>query len=415
MNVKTMLLVAAFAPWGTSAHALSLTEARRMARDNYPAIRQYRLIDESRGYTLANVAKAWCPQVNVTAGAYGFTDVLKPNQAMQQMGFEVKNYSAGGAISVTQPVYDGGQTAAQREVVAAQSEMQLREVDVSVYAVNERVDQLFFGLLLLDEQLKQNALLQDDLTTGEQTVRSMMQGGVGNRADLDAVLVEKLRAAQQCEALKAMRRSYQRMLSVFVGRDIKDDEPLEKPCEVEAGGTWGEHRPEYAYYDSRNALLAAQRKQLDTRLRPTVSLFCAGVAHSRVNDFLSNGVLLGGVTLAWNIGALYTRKADIRKLEVQRSQNESQRATFLFHNRLQNEEASGAVESLRRQLVHDEEIVRLREEIRRLADTKVQHGTESVSELVRDINAVSLARADKALHEIELLKETYRQKNLNND
>ena len=95
--------------------------------------------------------------------------------------------------------------------------------------------------------------------------------------------------------------------------------------------------------------------------------------------------------------------------------NDSQREAFLFNNRLQNEEAEGNVASLRRQIAQDEEIVRLRESIRSKGDRKVQLGTESVNELVRDINAVSMARAQKVQHEIELLREIHKQKTINNE
>ncbi len=410
---KVLLLTVGAAVVSLSAHALTLEEARRMAHDNYPAIRQYGMIAQSRDFTIDNVAKGWLPKVSASAGAYGFTDVLKTNGQMSRMGFDLKNWMASASVTVTQNVYDGGQTAAQRQVAAAQSDVQQRQLDVSMYAVNERVDQLFFGILLIDEKLKQNALLLSDLATGEQTVRSMMEGGVANQGDLESILVEQLKAAQQGEVLRASRKAYLRMLGVFVGKALAEREPLEKPTAVVGEGTV--KRPELSYYDSQHILLDARRKQTDSRLRPTVSLFGMGVVHSKVSDLLNPGVLLGGVSVSWNIGALYTRKNDIRKLAVQRAMNDSRRETFLFQNRLQNEEAHGNIESLRRQLAQDEEIVRLRERIRSRGDRRMQLGTESVNELVRDIHAVSMARAQQAQHEIELLKEIYRQKYINNE
>ena len=396
-----------------SAHALSLEEARRMAHDNYPAIKQYRMIEQSRDFTLDNVARGWLPKVSASAGAYGFTDILKTNAQMGQMGIDMKNWLASASVTVTQNVYDGGQMAAQRQVASAQSDVQQRQLDVSMYAVNERIDQLFFGILLIDEKLKQNELLLNDLATSEETVRSMMKGGVANQGDLDNILVEKLKSLQQGESLRASRKAYLRMLGVFVGKDLAENEPMEKPKAIAGEGTV--KRPELSYYDSQNLLLDAQRKQMNSRLRPTVSLFGMGVVHTKVSDFLNSGMLMGGVSVAWNIGALYTRKNDIRKLAVQRAMNESQREMFLFQNRLQNEETNGNIESLRKQIAQDEEIVRLRESIRSKGDKKVRLGTESVNELVRDIHAVSMARAQKAQHEIELLKEMYNQKYINNE
>lgn len=397
------------------AEGLTLQQCREMAQANYPAIRRYGMIEQSREFTVDNAAKGWLPKVSASAGAYAFTDILKANARMQQMGVEMENYVANASVIVSQSVYDGGQIAAQRRVASAQGEVEKRRLDVTMYAVTERVDDLFFGILVLDEQMAQNELLREDLTTSEATVRSMIRGGVASETDLDAILVEKLKADRQREALKSSRKAYRRMLGVFVGKDLPEGWKPEKPAETLAGKEWGVNRPEMRYYASQSLLLDARRKQLNARLRPTVSLFGMGMIHSLVSSALNSGVIVGGVSVSWNIGALYTRRNDIRLIDVERAMNNNQQETFLFNNRLQNEEAEGTVESLRRRIAQDEEIVRLRENIRRAGERKVQLGTESVSELVRDINAVSLARAEKALHEIELLKEIYRQKNLNND
>ena len=412
MTRKFFLLAMILLP--IAAHAFSLNEARSMARNNYPAIRQYRMIEQSRDFTLDNVMKGWLPQVSISAGAYGFTDILKSDQRMEQMGMDMNNFMANASVMIKQSVYDGGQIAARKKVVWAESQVQKQQLDVSMYAINEQVDQLFFSILLLDEQLEQNALLQKDLATSEQTIRSMMIGGIANQTDLDAILVERLKAEQQNESLLASRQSYLRMLGVFVGKDLSAAaETLEKPAQGYVRANV--NRPELKYYASQNLLLDAQRKQLNTQLRPTVGIFGMGMVHSKMSDMLNNGMMVAGVSVSWNIGALYTRKNDIRKIEVQRQINDSQREVFLFNNRLQNEEANGAIASLKRQIEKDEEIVRLRENIRGKSDRKVELGTKSVNELVSDINAVSLARAQKAMHEIQLLKEIYRQKNINNE
>lgn len=412
MTRKYYLLAMILLP--VAVHALSLNEARSMARDNFPAIRQYRMIEQSRDFTLDNVAKGWLPQVSISVGAYGFTDILKSDPKMGQMGMDMNNFMANASVMIKQSLYDGGQIAARKKVVWAESQVQKQQLDVSMYAINEQVDQLFFSILLLDEQLEQNALLQKDLATSEQTIRSMMTGGIANQTDLDAILVERLKAEQQNESLLASRQSYLRMLGVFVGKDLTAAaETLEKPAQGYVRANV--NRPELKYYASQNLLLDAQRKQLNTQLRPTVGIFGMGMVHSKMSDMLNNRMMVAGVSVSWNIGALYTRKNDIRKIEVQRQINDSQREVFLFNNRLQNEEANGAIASLKRQIEKDEEIVRLRENIRGKSDRKVELGTKSVNELVSDINAVSLARAQKAMHEIQLLKEIYRQKNINNE
>lgn len=425
------------------AQTLTLQECRQMAHDNYPAVKQYGMIEKCRDFTLDNVAKGWLPKLEATAGVYAFTDIVKSTPVAAQMGLDIKNWLANASVTVSQNVYDGGQTSARKNVASAQAEVEKYQLDVSSYAVNERIDQLFFGILLLDEQMEQNGLLQNDLATGEQTVRSMIAGGIANQSDLDALLVERLKATQQKEALQASRKAYLRMLGVFLGKDLGADVVLEKPSLPVPSASFGapmtgsvvsgnealaisnsaacmqgslcQNRPEMKYYASQNVLLDAQRRQLDAQLRPTVSLFGMGTVHTKLGDMFNNGILAGGLSVSWNIGALYTRKNDIRKLEVQRAINDNMRDVFIFQNRLQNEDARGTAEALERQIGQDREIVHLRESIMQRANKKVKLGTESVSELVRDINAVGMARAQKSLHEVQLLQEMYRQKILNND
>ena len=427
------LLLAMVLSASLSTQAITLKESLQMAHDNYPAIRQYQLIEQTRDFTLENASKGWLPQVSASAGAYAFTDPIKSNEQIARMGIDFKNYMANASVTIRQNLYDGGEIAAQKEVTSAQSEVQKHQLHVSMYGINERVQQIYFSILLLDEQIVLNELHQKDLSTSEKNIRSLIKGGIANQSDLDAILVECLKLKQQKDAIVVSRQAYLQMLGVFIGKELMVSEKLEKPSmesnvlrtpeettsdsfsSLFLAKNWGINRPELQYYDSQNLLIDARRKQLDTRLRPTLSLFGMGMLHSKVSDMINYGMLAGGISLSWNIGALYTRKNDIRKLEVQRQMNDIQREVFLFNNRLQNEQEYGIIASLRKQIAQDTEIISLRESIRSKSDRKVQLGTESVNELVRDINAVNLAKTQKAMHEIQLLQEIYKLKYINND
>lgn len=394
------------------AQSLTLDECQKMAHDNYPAIKQYGMVETLRDYNVSNATKGWLPQVNVQAGAYAFTDIINANQ---QMGFDMKNYLASGMVSIKQSIYDGGQIAAGKEVAKAQAEVQKRQLDVTMHDINERVEQLFFGVLILDEQLHQNSILQKDLAVSSNTVKSMIKNGLANQSDQDAISVELMKAEQQAEALTATRKAYLKMLGVFIGKPLSEDAQVEKPAMTlpAAKDSWGLNRPELSFYASQNQLLDTKRKQLDTRLRPTIGFMGMGMLHTKVSDIVHNGLLLGGISVSWNIGALYTRKNDIHKIEVQRQMNDSQKETFLFNNRLQNEDADGNIQSLKKQLTKDAQIVTLRENIRQTNEKKVKLGTETVNELIRSVNAVSMARQQQSLHELQLLQAIYHSKTIN--
>lgn len=413
MTNRTLLAtVTALLSLSVSAQ-VTLDECKTSARDNYPAVKQYRLIELSRDYTVDNASKAWLPKVSVAAGAVAMTDIMENTAA--GAAADVSNEIYGAMFQVSQTIYDGGTTAARKRVTRAEADVEKGRLDVTMYDINSRVEELFFGILTIDEKLKQIQLLQNDLELSMRTVNGMINGGLANQSDKDAIKVEQLKASQQESSLTTSRAAYVRMLAAFTGKDMSADTQFEKPeTTTPALETITNRRPELEYYSARLRLLDEQRHTLDTKLRPQISFFGAAVYHNRINDLLKNGTLAAGVTLSWNIGALYTRKNDIRNIETQKLQIESQRETFLLNTRMQNENSYGNINGLKKQIALDDEIITLRENIRQTTEKKVENGTETVNELLRHINAVSEARQTKAMHEIVLIRELYSLRHTNN-
>ena len=54
---------------------VTLDECKTSARENYPSVKQYRLIELSRDYTVDNASKAWLPKISVAAGALLMSDI----------------------------------------------------------------------------------------------------------------------------------------------------------------------------------------------------------------------------------------------------------------------------------------------------------------------------------------------------
>ena len=372
-------------------------------------------MEQSREFSLSNASKGYLPQIGASAGAYAFTDILDMPAQLEQMAGEMENHLLTASVTVNQSIYDGGVIAASRGLARAEAEVEKGQVDVSMYDVRQRINQLFFGVLSLEEQLKQTLLLEDDLKLSLQTVEGLMRGGLANQSDVDAVKVEQIKANQRVGSLRTLKRTYLLMLGTFINQKLGEETTLAKPMASDPALDRNNYRPELNLYTAQSQLLDAQKKMLDAQLRPKVGAFATGLVHSRVTDIVNNGLLLGGVSLSWNIGSLYTRKNDLQKLEVQRRKIGVTRETFLFNTELQGESSDGVIQDLKAQLAQDEEIVALRERIRDRAQSRVENGIETVNEMLREINAVSEARQAQALHEIQLLQEMYRLKHLYNN
>lgn len=395
---------------------LDIDQCHDMARQQYPLIKQYGLLEKSEAYTLSNAMKAFLPEVKFSFGANGFTDLISSSPKTDAMGMgDMKNYLLNGSIQINQLIYDGGAISAQRKLIKAQAEADKKQLDVRLYEINQRVDQLYFGILMIDEQSKQLKLLQNDLALSLNTVQSLMNGGLANQSDVDAVKVEQLRAVQQESSLRTSRKSYIQMLGLFIGKALDEKTTLDKPTPLPLSKPQGVLRPELSYFAAQQNLLDTQRKSLTARLLPQLSAFAMGMYHNKVLDMMKPAMLAGGITLSWKISPFYTRKNDLRSIETKKSMINQERETFLFNIHLQNEKEQSVVEDLREKLKQDDEIIRLRENIHNVSVTKVQNGIQTINEMLRDVNAVNEARQQKSIHEIQLLEAMYQLKNINNN
>ncbi len=397
---------------------LTLEQCKAMARDNYPVIKQYGLVEQSRDFTVSNAAKAYLPQISFSAKASWQSDATKLPIDIPGVSFKgLPKDQYDISVSVNQSIYDGGAVSSAKKIAKTQGEVDYESVNVSMYEINDRVEQLFFGIIMLDEQLRQTELLLDDLSLSLNTVEGMFNGGIANQTDVDAVKVEQMKTKQDETGLQATRKAYVTMLSTFIGTDIPDSEVFVKP-EREYVYPVENNRPELALYDAQNRLLDVKLKSINTDLRPHLGLFAQGGYANPALNLFKNGFeayFKVGATLSWNFGSFYTKSNDKRKIDVEKQSVESERETFLFNTKLQSELQGGAIEKLTKQIEQDDEIITLRDNIRSKSETKVENGTETVNEMLRDINAVSEARLQKSLHEVQLLQEIYKLKTLNNN
>ncbi len=400
--------------------AQTLEECQQAAERNYPLIRQYDLIEKTTELTLANIQKGWLPQVSASAQATYQSDVVSfPDQMQalyQQVGIDMKGltkdqYRVG--IDVSQTIYDGGLISSQKAIAREQGKVQAAQNEVNIYNVRRRVNEMYFSLLMLDEQIQLNSDLQELLSGNERKLTSMVKGGTAAESDLNNVKAERLNAVQRATELESQKRMLQRMLSTFCGIEVK---ALSKPLrgkDVSLLGEKGEMlRPELRLFDAQLRLADTQEKALDAALKPRLGVFAQGYygypGLNMFEDMMSrkwslNGII--GARLTWNIGALYTRKNDKAKLQLQREVTESNRDVFLFNNNLEQIQQNENIARYQQLMADDEEIITLRSAVRKAAESKLSHGIIDVNDLVREINAENAARVQQSIHEIEMLKE----------
>ena len=406
----------------------TLEECQQAAEKNYPLIQRYGLIEKTTQLTVANIQKGWLPQVSASAQATYQSDVMAWPDGLKTMlsgmGVDVKGlkkdqYRVG--IDVQQTIYDGGVIGSQKRIAREQGKVQAAQNEVSLYNVRKRVNEMYFGLLLLDEQIKLNNDLQTLLASNESKLESMTERGTAAESDLQNVKAERLNAVQKATELASQKQMLLRMLSTFCGIEVNN---IQKPqVKAEDGGLMAEnHRPELKALNAQIDVLNAQEKALNAALMPKVGLFAQGYyGYPGLNMFEDmmrhrwswNGIV--GARVTWNIGALYTRKNDKAKLQLQRDMTENNREVFLFNNNLEQIQQHENIERYQKLMAQDGEIISLRQAVRKAAESKLIHGIIDSNDLVREINQEHAACVQQSVHEIEMLKEIYDNKYTTNN
>ena len=402
--------------------AQTLQECQEAAEHNYPLIRQYDLIGKTTQLTVENIGKGWLPQISASAQATLQSDVASWPEQMQslyqQMGLNMKGlkkdqYRIG--IDVNQTVYDGGVIRSQKEIAQRQGAIEEAQTEVTMYQVRSRVNEMYFALLLLDEQITLNADLQELLSSSEKKLESMFKHGTAAESDYLSVKAERLNVVQQATNLQAQRRTLAMMLSTFCGIEVQQ---VQKPVQYAAmPSQQSVQRPELKVIEAQLRLADAQEKSLDAALMPKVGVFAQGFygypGYNMFEDMMRHRWSLNGMVgarLSWNIGALYTRKNDKAKIQLQREMAATSRDVFLFNNNLEQMQQNENMERYRRLMADDDEIIALRSSVRKAAESKLAHGIIDVNDLLKEINAENSAQVQKSIHEIEMLKEMYNLK-----
>ncbi|MCD7916495.1 MAG: TolC family protein [Tannerellaceae bacterium] len=417
MHVVMVCITMLFSVRLQGQEMIALIQCYEWTKENYPMIRQYDLIRRTEQYNLANAAKGWLPQIGVNAKATYQSDVTKipwDADAFSSIipGFEMPVLSKDQyqvVAEVNQPIWDGGMIRYSKELTRAQATADKEQLNSDLYALNQRVNQVYFGSLLQDELLRQNELLQGELHVNIDRVEAMIANGVANQSDKESLEVELLNAIQQEIELTASRTAYRQMLSVLTGKEITEETVLlPPPLPVELSGRI--NRPELKAFEARSNLLEIQNLQLKAGIMPNFGVFVQGGYGKPGLNMFENSFkpfYIAGVQMSWNIANFYTLRNDRRKIETNRLAVDLQRESFLFNTELDMVQQNTEIREMTELIKSDQEIIRLRTSIKEAAEVKLENGVISVTDLIREINAEDQAKQAGATHRIQQLMSVY--------
>ncbi|MBD1421171.1 TolC family protein [Sphingobacterium chuzhouense] len=396
--------------YGQSSQSLNLDVCYQLAENNYPLVKQYALLDKTREYSLTNASKGYLPQINVGGQASYQSDVTQipislPNIDIPSISKD--QYKLYGEVS--QPLTDLFTVKHQKELIHANSAVEEQKVEVELYKLKERINQFYFGILLIDAQLTQAETLKKDIRSGMNKNDVAIANGIALKSSSDILRAELLKADQRTIELKAMRKGYADMLSLFINRPVKENTILEKPYRAASLMT-KINRPELKLFETQKSTFDVQSKLIDTKALPRFSLFFQGGYGRPGLNMLNNNFdlyYIGGARLTWNISSFYTQKQEKQLLNLSQNALEVQKETFVFNTNLTLKQQDSEIAKLEELIQTDQDIVRLRESVKLSAQNQLAYGTTTTNDYLTYINAEDQAKQNLIIHEIQLLMAQY--------
>ncbi len=387
---------------------LALEQAYQLAQKNYPVIRQKDLVQQTAAINIDNLQKGFLPQVTLSGQATYQSDVTKVPVSIP--GFTIESASKDQykvLADVNQLIYDGGIIKEQKSYQQLNAAVEDQKVEVELYKIKERINQLFLGVLYLDEQAKQVALVKEDIQTGIKSVEAQVQNGVAFRSNLNMLKAELLKTDQRLTEIIATKKGLLDALALFIGQPLHDKVQLEKPVS-DLPDTGNEIvRPELKLYKEQSALIDQQDRLITAKNLPKASVFIQGGYGRPALNLLKNEFdfyYIGGVRLNWSLGNLYTKKKEKELVEVNKKMVEVQKETYLLNTNTQLTQQHAGLEKLKRLIATDDEIISLRSGVKEAAKAQLENGVITANDYLKEVNAEDQARQSLITHQLQLLQ-----------
>jgi outer membrane protein TolC len=411
VNLKKYSLLLFFLPAVLTAQGLKkldLQQAYDLSQKNYPVIKQKDLVKQTANINIYNLQKGFLPQVTISGQATYQSDVTKIDVSFPGFNFQPLAKDQYRLVTdVSQLLYDGGVTKEQKALQQLNASVEDQKLEVELYQLKERINQIYLSVLYLDEQLKQIDLVKTNIQTGIKSVDAQVQNGVAFKSNLNMLKAELLNTDQRAIEIKSSKKGLIEALGIFLGQPLSEELVLEKPMMTAVVINSEIARPELKLYNEQSKYINGQNKLIAAKNLPKASLFVQGGYGRPGLNQLKNGFdfyYIGGVRFNWSLGGLYTKKKEKELVEINKKIVDIQKETFILNTNTQLKQQQSEIEKLQQLIASDNEIIILRESVTNAAKAQLENGVITANDYLEEINAEDQAKQSLINHRVQLLQ-----------
>ncbi len=415
MKITTLLILLLFYVSGFTQDTLDLFSCYSLAEKNYPISKQKELYQSSGKLNKKNISSVYYPQINLSGKTTYQSDVTQIDIVMPEMqgigqipSPEIQEMSKDQyriSLDVNQIFFDGGLNKILKDIDNANLNVNIQKVNVQLYKLKERINSLYFGILIFQETYKQLALTIKNLDEQKKIIESGIKNGILLESAQDVISAEILKFEQKQLEVEINKNKLINSLSDYLGEEIHSEVIISLPDiklipNVSA-------RPEDILFDLSKTKLDASAKLLTKKRFPVIYGF-GQFGYGRPglnmlnNDFDSFYIV--GAKLNWNILDWNRTKRDKQNVEITKQIIDTQKQTFDKNINIALQNTESDIDKLEQLIQKDEEIIILREKITKKTASQLKNGIINSTDYITELNSETLAKINLAIHKIQLIQ-----------
>lgn len=407
--VCTILLAClTWQPLLRAGDTLTVEQVRRLALQTSPLQQKKALAESVAALQLRNIRSNNLPRIQMGAQAGWQSDVFRfpvDNPLFDVPEIPKDQYKL--TLDISERLWDGGSDRYLRQQRELERDLALAQTDVDVFPLRETVTDLYFKVLLLQEN---EGILNASLEYLQNRLRqaeAAVAGGAALRTTADQIRIQILQTEQQLAAARADQQSLKTILATWIDRPNTDFH-LRSPQSVIRNLQSAILRPEYRLFELQQRNLQLAQDRLRLQIQPRVELFAqGGLGRPNPFNFFETGFepfAIFGLRALWTPIDWGNRGRERQALALQAGAIDAHRQAL--DQRLQALTQKDQADQAKAQalLAQDDAIIALQEDIVRRAEAQVQNGVMTTTDYLAQVNLLTQARLTRKTHEIQALQ-----------
>ena len=390
-----------------STETYTLENCYQLAETNFPLTQQRDVITAVTDESIRKIGTYWQPQVYVNAQATYQSDVTQ--LPISFPGIEIPVLSKDqykATLDINQMLYDGGIVHQQKELQLSGSEIEKQKIEVEIYKLREKINQLYFIILQADKNIALVNNLQNELNNQKQKIKAGIQFGTASQNSADILDAELIKADQKLIEVRSARESAVLMLSRLIGQPITPSALFKTPeVEFNMNDTLNV-RPEVKLFDLQEQQLGLQIHFAQAPTLPKLSLFAQGGYGKPGLNFLDDEFsfyYIGGIKLSYPLWTGNTKKYDRNIYSMNITSSQIYRQNFILNSSILTSQYTGEIKKLGQLIEKDLMLIGLKKKLTSSASLQLENGIISANDYVSFLNQETEANINLATHEIQLL------------